>query len=171
MSQYGAYGFAQNGSGYRDILAHYYTDTAIGSLDPARRVREYPHQLSGGMRQRVALARTMVIDPKILLLDEPFAAVDFQTKLLLQQDLLAILEQTRMSVLYITHDIGEALSLCTRVIVMSHRPGRVKSEHAVTIPHALGVFEKRNHPRFNVLFQDIWKDLEFDIRIGVGLPR
>jgi NitT/TauT family transport system ATP-binding protein len=127
-------------------------------------VQYLPHQLSGGMRQRVALARTMAIDPKILLLDEPFAAVDFQTKLLLQQDLLAILEQTRMTVLYITHDIGEALSLCSRVLVMSHRPGRIKSEHLVTIPHAISVVEKRNHPSFNRLFQSIWQDLDVDLR-------
>jgi NitT/TauT family transport system ATP-binding protein len=127
-------------------------------------VRYRPHQLSGGMRQRVALARTMAIGPKVLLLDEPFASVDFQTKLLLQQDLLAILEQTKTTVLYITHDIGEALSLCSRVLVMSHRPGHVKSEHPVTIPHTMSVVEKRNHPSFNNLFQSIWKDLEYDLR-------
>lgn len=124
-----------------------------------------PHQLSGGMRQRVALARTMAIDPRILLLDEPFAAVDFQTKLLLQQDLLVILSQARKSVLYITHDIGEALSLCSRVLVMSHRPGHIKAEHLVTIPSSLSVLQKRNHPAFNELFQAIWSDLEYDLRL------
>lgn len=129
-----------------------------------------PHQLSGGMRQRVALARTMAIDPKILLLDEPFAAVDFQTKLLLQQDLLVILSQAEKSVLYITHDIGEALTLCSRVLVMSRRPGHIKAEHSVTIPSSLSVIQKRNHHGFNELFQAIWRDLEYDLRVESEAP-
>jgi NitT/TauT family transport system ATP-binding protein len=125
-----------------------------------------PHQLSGGMRQRVALARTMAIEPKILLLDEPFAALDFQTKLMLQQDLLQILKGSGITVVYITHDIGEALSLCNRVIVITSRPGRVKSEHVVRVPQDLGVIEKRNSTVFSEQFQAIWKDLDFDLRVG-----
>lgn len=127
-----------------------------------------PHQLSGGMRQRVALARTMVLNPEILLLDEPFAALDFQTKLVLQQDLLTILQESKVTVLHITHDIGEAISLCHRVMVMSRRPGRVKVEYAIEIPHSLPLMEKRNHPTFNDYFNSIWQQLDIDLAIGGG---
>lgn len=122
-----------------------------------------PHEISGGMRQRVALARTMAIDPKILLLDEPFAALDFQTKLILQQNLLTILQELGMTALYITHDIGEALCLCHRVIVMSRRPGRVKREHVTSIPADLDVIGKRNYATFSEEFQLIWQSLDIDV--------
>ncbi len=127
-----------------------------------------PHQLSGGMRQRVALARTMALNPEILLLDEPFAAVDFQTKLVLQQDLLRILQDAKKTVLYITHDIGEAIGLCHRVIVMSRRPGRVKTEYPIDIPSSLPLMEKRNHPDFNDYFNNIWQQLDLDVGVGGG---
>ncbi len=124
-----------------------------------------PHQLSGGMRQRVALARTMALDPEILLLDEPFAAVDFQTKLVLQQDLLSILQETKKTVLYITHDIGEAISLCHRVIVLTRRPARVKKEYSIDIPSSLSLMEKRNHPSFNDYFNAVWQQLDLDVKV------
>jgi NitT/TauT family transport system ATP-binding protein len=124
-----------------------------------------PHQLSGGMRQRVALARTMVLDPEIVLLDEPFAAVDFQTKLVLQQDLLNVMQSAGKTVLYITHDIGEAISLCHRVLVLSSRPAHVKAEFRIDMSVSLSVLERRTHPEFNTYFNAIWEQLDRDVEL------
>jgi NitT/TauT family transport system ATP-binding protein len=125
-----------------------------------------PHQLSGGMRQRVALARTMALDPEIVLLDEPFAAVDFQTKLVLQQDLLSAMRSSGKTVLHITHDIGEAISLCDRILVLTRRPAQVKAEFRIDIPCSLSVLERRSHPEFNDYFNAIWAKLELDLELG-----
>jgi NitT/TauT family transport system ATP-binding protein len=95
----------------------------------------YPKQLSGGMQQRTALARALANDPKILLLDEPFGALDNQTRALMQELLLGIWEADRKTVLFVTHDIDEAIFMASRVAVMSARPGRIKSEVPVELPH------------------------------------
>lgn len=124
-----------------------------------------PHQLSGGMRQRVALARTMVLDPEIVLLDEPFAAVDFQTKLVLQQDLMNVMQSAGKTVLYITHDIGEAISLCHRVLVLSSRPAHVKAEFRIDMSASLSVLERRTHAEFNTYFNAIWEQLDRDVEL------
>ena len=95
----------------------------------------YPHQLSGGMRQRVALARTLAVDPSVLLLDEPFSAVDAQTRILLQRDLAQTLKRARKTALLITHDLLEAIILSDRVLVMSSRPGHIVDEIVIEIGH------------------------------------
>jgi NitT/TauT family transport system ATP-binding protein len=123
-----------------------------------------PSQLSGGMRQRAALARTLCTDPDILLLDEPFSALDFQTRLALSDEISQILRAEGKTVILVTHDIGEAVSMASRVIVMSRRPGRIKSEHRIDYP-SFGAarplpFEARKCPEYNGYFQAIWDELD-----------
>jgi NitT/TauT family transport system ATP-binding protein len=107
----------------------------------------YPHQLSGGMRQRVALARTLAVDPHVLLLDEPFSAVDAQTRMVLQRDLALTLKQARKTALLITHDLAEAVTLSDRVLVMSRRPGAIIDEIAIDMPQRDNPIARRHDPK------------------------
>jgi len=107
----------------------------------------FPHQLSGGMRQRAALARTLAVDPHVLLLDEPFSAVDAQTKLLLQRDLARTLADAGKTALFITHDLEEAVALSDRVLVMSARPGRIVEEIPIDLPNRDDPLSRRAHAR------------------------
>ena len=107
----------------------------------------YPHQLSGGMRQRAALARTLATDPHVLLLDEPFSALDAQTKMILQQDLAQTLSEAGKTALFITHDLVEAVALSDRVLVMSQRPGKIIEEIVVDIPGRDNPMERRKDPK------------------------
>jgi NitT/TauT family transport system ATP-binding protein len=109
----------------------------------------YPHQLSGGMRQRVALARTLAVDPTVLLLDEPFSAVDAQTRMVLQRELAQTLKRAGKTALLITHDLLEAVTLSDRVLVMSRRPGRIIDEIAIDIPDRDEPLKRRLHPKIN----------------------
>jgi NitT/TauT family transport system ATP-binding protein len=106
----------------------------------------YPHQLSGGMRQRAALARTLAVNPTVLLMDEPFSALDAQTKMILQQDLGRTLRETGKTALFITHDLVEAIALSDRVLVMSERPGRIIEEIEIDIPGREDPMKRRQHP-------------------------
>ena len=123
----------------------------------------YPHQLSGGMKQRVSIARAFVNDPEILFMDEPFAALDEQNKILLQQELLKIWEGTNKTVVYITHSIDEALNLGDRVMVMTAHPGRVKSVIDIDLPRPRSITDVRSNPRFMELFQQIWGHLREEV--------
>src|SRR5579863_2676238 len=109
----------------------------------------YPHQLSGGMRQRVALARTLAVDPHVLLLDEPFSAVDAQTRIVLQRDLARTLAENGKTALLITHDLLEAVTLSDRVLVMSRRPGVITEEIAIDMPLRADPIARRNDPKVN----------------------
>lgn len=123
--------------------------------------RHYPATLSGGMRQRVALARTLVNDPEVLLLDEPFAALDFQTKLVLESDMARLVRGEQRSLLMITHDVEEAVSLSDRVIVLSHRPARIRAVHEIEISgDRTDMMVARDSPRFNEYVRAIWSQLE-----------
>jgi ABC-type nitrate/sulfonate/bicarbonate transport system ATPase subunit len=112
------------------IVAAYVAKVGLAGFE-----RHYPKQLSGGMQQRTAIARALANDPLILLLDEPFGALDNQTRSLMQELLLAIWEAERKTVLFVTHDIEEAIFLANRVVVMTARPGRIKADVAVPLPH------------------------------------
>ena len=120
----------------------------------------YPHQLSGGMKQRVAIARAFANDPEILLMDEPFAALDEQTKLVLQQELLRLWESTRKTVLFITHSLDEALTLADRVLVMTARPGRISRVVDVPFARPRNVLHLRQDPHYGELINEIWDALK-----------
>jgi NitT/TauT family transport system ATP-binding protein len=123
----------------------------------------YPHELSGGMQQRVNLARALVVDPKILLMDEPFASLDAQTRELMQEELTRIWAKAQKTVLFITHQIDEAIYLADRVVVFSGRPGKVKDSIAVDIerPRPLGV---KRQARFHALEDRIWGLIDEDVK-------
>jgi NitT/TauT family transport system ATP-binding protein len=126
-----------------------------------------PRQLSGGMRQRVALVRTLCTEPDIVLLDEPFSALDSQTRIALADEVAEILRRERKTAILVTHDIGEAVSMAERVVVLSRRPGQVKSDHAIRFASANGSrpapFAARNAPEFNGYFNTLWKELEVHV--------
>ena len=119
----------------------------------------YPYQLSGGMQQRVGLARALAIDPEVLLMDEPFASVDAQTRELLQEELLQLHERERKTMIFITHSIDEAIILGDRVAVMASRPGRVKEILPIEFPRPRDPAEVRAQSRYTELRNHIWEDL------------
>jgi NitT/TauT family transport system ATP-binding protein len=121
--------------------------------------RAYPSALSGGMRQRAALMRTLVVEPKILLMDEPFGALDTHTKIDMHQVLLRIWEREQQTVLFVTHDLGEALTLADRIILFSARPGQIKDVFAVDFDRPRDAVKVRETPRYAELFQHIWHSL------------
>jgi NitT/TauT family transport system ATP-binding protein len=126
-----------------------------------------PRQLSGGMRQRVALARTLCTDPDIVLLDEPFSALDSQTRLALAEEITEILRREAKTVILVTHDIGEAISMAERVVVMTRRPGQVKTNHAIRFAAADGQrltpLAARKAPEFNDYFSTLWQELDIHV--------
>lgn len=126
----------------------------------------YPSELSGGMRKRVTLARTLIYDPETLLMDEPFGALDAQLKLVLQDELLRLWEATQKTIVFVTHDLAEAVSLANRVVVISARPGRVKMIEKVELPYPRNVFQVRFSPNFGVHFERLWECLREDLRKG-----
>jgi len=135
----------------REMLAH----MGLEGFD-----HHYPGEISGGMRQRVSLARTLVSDPKLILMDEPFGALDAQTKLLIQEMFLKYWERHRKTVIFITHDLAEAVSLADRVLVMSARPGRLIAEYNVELERPRDFSSLRQNPYFHGLVDQIWRDLK-----------
>ena len=126
----------------------------------------YPHQLSGGMRKRVALAQTFINEPRILLLDEPFSALDVQTRTVMQDELLRLWSGTGASVVFVTHDLEEAVALADRVVVLTASPATVKSVHRIDLPRPRVMSEIRYEPAFVAIAHRIWNDLREEVRIG-----
>lgn len=123
----------------------------------------YPHQLSGGMRKRVALAQTLINEPQILLMDEPFSALDVQTRTLMEDELLQLWSATSASVVFVTHDLEEAIALADRVIVLTAAPATIKGSYLIDLPRPRHVAEIRFDPRFVELYQLIWEDLRVEV--------
>ena len=126
----------------------------------------HPHQLSGGMRKRVALAQSLINEPRILLMDEPFSALDVQTRSIMSDELLALWELSRPTVVFITHDLEEAIALADKVVVMTAGPGTVKATFQVDLPRPRKVQEIRFDPRFVELYHQIWESLRDEVQLA-----
>jgi NitT/TauT family transport system ATP-binding protein len=125
---------------------------------------KYPSQLSGGMRQRVALIRTLAVRPNILLLDEAFSALDYQTRLALTDDVYRILKQENKTTIMVTHDIPESITMSDRIVVLTKRPAVIKNIHKIDYPEDLRTpLERRNHSNFSRYFNEIWKELDVHV--------
>jgi NitT/TauT family transport system ATP-binding protein len=153
----------------------------IASAEQERRVREaimmaglegfedaFPATLSGGMRQRVALMRTLVVEPEILLMDEPFGALDTHTKLNLQAELLSLWERKHQTVVFVTHDLGEAITLADRIVVMTRRPGRILMLYDVKLPRPRDVIQLREANEYAREYSEIWHVLGEEFREGTA---
>ncbi len=142
----------------KDVVGHYLMRTGLSKFTDL-----YPHQLSGGMRQRVSIARAFANDPDILLMDEPFSALDEQNKVLLQEELLRIWEETRKTVMFITHSVDEAVTLGDRIMVMTAHPGRAKAMVDVPFPRPRSVLELRAQPEYGEFVYNIWGYLREEV--------
>ncbi len=129
--------------------------------------QHYPHQLSGGMRQRAALARTLAVDPLVLLMDEPFSALDAQTKMILQQDLARTVAEERKTVVFITHDLSEAVALSDRILVMSERPGTIVEEIRVDLPDRDNPMQRRKQHALSDYVSRLMELLKLDAQADV----
>lgn len=127
--------------------------------------KHYPHQLSGGMRKRVALAQTFINKPEILLMDEPFGALDMQTRTLMQDELLQLWSASGGSVVFVTHDLEEAVALADKVLVLTSRPATVKQVYTIDLPRPRVMSQIRYEPRFMDYAREIWNDLREEVHI------
>jgi NitT/TauT family transport system ATP-binding protein len=143
----------------KDVVGHYLARTGL-----TRFADYYPHQLSGGMRQRVSIARAFANDPEILLMDEPFSALDAQNKLLLQEELLRIWEEHKKTVVFITHSVDEAVFLGDRIMVMTAQPGKVKTIVSVPLARPRNIMELQKSPQYGELIADIWSSLRDEVQ-------
>jgi NitT/TauT family transport system ATP-binding protein len=156
-----AYGLALRGvpkAQIRETVDYYLDRTGL-----TRFAKAYPHQLSGGMRQRVSIVRAFANDPDILLMDEPFSALDEQNKLLLQEELLRIWDETRKTVLFITHSVDEAATLGDRIMIMTAQPGRAKRIIDVPFQRPRSVLELRAQPEYGEFVYSIWAELREEV--------
>ena len=126
-------------------------------------IDKYPRNLSGGMRQRVALIRTLAVEPDILLLDEPFSALDYQTRLAVSDDVYKIIKKEKKTAIIVTHDIEEAISMADRVIVLSERPAVIKNIYSIDLPNKSTPIENRKIKEFDEYYNLIWKDLDIHV--------
>jgi NitT/TauT family transport system ATP-binding protein len=128
--------------------------------------RHYPAQLSGGMSKRASIIRALAYDPAVILMDEPFGPLDAQTRMVLQDELLKIWEQKRQTIVFVTHDLVEAVALADRVVVMTHRPGRVKDIIRVPMARPRNIFEIHRQPGFDEAYGRLWNLFRHELRIG-----
>ncbi len=126
-------------------------------------IYSYPDNLSGGMRQRVALIRTLATNPNLLLLDEPFSALDYQSRLAISDDIYNILRKEKKTMIMVTHDIAEAISMCDKVIVLSDRPAKIKSIYNIELENKSTPINNRKDKNFSYYYDKIWKDIDFHV--------
>jgi NitT/TauT family transport system ATP-binding protein len=126
----------------------------------------YPHELSGGMRQRANIIRTLIYDPKLILMDEPFGPLDAQTRIVLQDQLLKLWRGSKKTIIFITHDLVEAITLADRVVVMTSRPGRVKHVAAVPIPRPRDVYQIHTSREFREVYDTLWRELRPEVNMA-----
>ena len=126
-------------------------------------IKKYPNNLSGGMRQRVALISTLATNPDILLLDEPFSALDYQTRLAVSDDVWKIIKKEKKTTIMITHDIAEAISMADRIIVLTNRPAKVKSIYTIEMKNKQNPINNRKQKEFQYYYDKIWKDIDINV--------
>lgn len=126
----------------------------------------FPHELSGGMRQRANIIRTLIYDPELILMDEPFGPLDAQTRIVLQDQLLKLWFATKKTIVFITHDLVEAIALADRVVVMTSRPGRVKRIAKVPIPRPRDVYQIHQSQEFRSVYESLWKELKPEVSMA-----
>lgn len=136
-----------------------YIEDLIKKYGLSEFINYYPHQLSGGMRQRAALIRTLATGPKVLLLDEPFSALDYQTRIEVCDDVYSIITKENKTAILVTHDIAEAISISDRILVLSKRPAELKSEYKLNFREFGTPLKRREHKDFPILFEQIWRDI------------
>jgi NitT/TauT family transport system ATP-binding protein len=144
----------------KEVVGHYLDRTGLTHFADF-----YPHQLSGGMRQRVSIARAFANDPQILLMDEPFSALDAQNKLLLQEELLRVWDEHKKTVVFITHSVDEAVLLGDRIMVMTAHPGRVKSIERVSFPRPRDLMDLQKTPEYGALVHTVWSKLRDEVQL------
>jgi sulfonate transport system ATP-binding protein len=135
----------------------------LNKLGLGRFATHFPHQLSGGMRKRLQLASVLATEPRVLLMDEPFGPLDAQTRTLIEDDFLRLWRELRMTVVFVTHDLAEAIAMSTRVVIITARPGRVKAEYTIDLPADLSTTDRKLEQRFQDLFSRIWMDLRDEV--------
>ena len=145
----------------KERIQHYINLVGLSGFEKA-----FPHQLSGGMRQRVGIARALVINPDLLLMDEPFSALDAQTRTIMQEELVTLWEKTRLSTLYVTHNIQEAVMLADRVVLLSRRPGKVSKILTIAIPRA-DREKTENTAQIAEFIRIIWEHISSDARAAL----
>ena len=148
----------------RERVGEYVNLVGLGGFEG-----HYPTQLSGGMRRRVLLARTLIYEPETLLMDEPFGALDAQLRLVLQEDVLRLWQRAQHTIVFVTHDLEEAIALADRVVVFSARPGRVKLVRDIPLERPRDVIGLRRSPAFGDIFQELWASLKQDIHRGTAV--
>jgi len=126
----------------------------------------YPHELSGGMRQRANIIRTLIYDPELILMDEPFGPLDAQTRIVLQDELLMLWSATKKTIIFITHDLIEAITLADRVVLMRSRPGRIKSIEQVNIERPRDVFKIHESEQFRAVYEKLWRELRPEVKLA-----
>jgi len=141
-----------------------YTKNLLETYGLKEFIDKYPDSLSGGMKQRVALIRTLATKPEILLLDEPFSALDFQTRLSVSEDVYNIIKDKKITTIIISHDIGEVVSLCDRVIVLTKRPATIKNIYKINLESNKSPIENRKDKNFYTYYDTIWKDLDIHVK-------